>query len=264
MISVSIVTYRTRVSELTDILQILDCGDVKVIYVVDNASEKRIRDVCTGFPKTEYIPSENRGYGAGHNIALRRVLHDKDLRCHLVVNTDIRFENSVIAEMEEYLDRHSDIGLLHPLILNTDGNMQDTARLIPSPADLILRRFLPSGWFKKARQRYLMKGVDKTGPFDAGYVQGSFMFFRIEALRQTGLFDERFFMYPEDIDISRRIHERWRVVCLPAVRVVHAHRAASYKSMKMLWIHITNMMRYYNKWGWWDDKIRKEINARII
>lgn len=264
MITVSIVTYKTPAAELTDILQILDCGNVKKIYVIDNASERRIRDICASFPKTEYIPSANRGYGAGHNIALRRVLDEEELRYHLVLNTDIRFDNSAIGEMESYMDGHADIGLLHPLVLNPDGSMQHTARLVPAPADLIIRRFCPSGWFKKSRDRYLMKSADKTRPFEAGYVQGSFMFFRIEALRQAGLFDERFFMYPEDIDISRRIHGKWKVVCLPEVRVVHDHRGASYKSMKMLRIHMSNMIRYFNKWGWLADKERERINARII
>lgn len=264
MISVSIVTYKTQASELRNILQILDCGDVKKIYVIDNASEERIRDICGGYPKTEYIPSANKGYGAGHNIALRRVLGGVESQYHLVLNTDIRFDASALAEMERYMDSHSDVGLLHPLILNPDGTMQHTARLIPAPADLIVRRFLPSGWLGKSRDRYLMKSVDKTRPFEAGYVQGSFMFFRVEALRRAGLFDERFFMYPEDIDISRRIHAGWRVVCLPEVRAVHDHRGASYKSMKMLWIHMSNMIRYFNKWGWLADKEREEINARII
>ena len=79
------------------------------------------------------------------------------------------------------------------------------------------------------------------------------MFIRSEALKAEGLFDERFFMYPEDIDLTRRIHRHWKTLYYPACEIVHDHRAESYKSLRMTKIHIINMMRYFNKWGWWVD-----------
>ena len=75
------------------------------------------------------------------------------------------------------------------------------------------------------------------------------MFFRISVLQQIGLFDERFFMYPEDIDITRRIHEKYKTIFYPDVSIIHAHAAASRSNAKMLKIHIINIIKYFRKTG---------------
>lgn len=90
------------------------------------------------------------------------------------------------------------------------------------------------------------------------------MFFRTECFKKMGLFDERFFMYPEDIDITRRMHKHYRTMFWPEVTIVHAHRAASYKSLRMLMIHSYNMIKYFNKWGWIFDRERTEWNRNIL
>ena len=111
----------------------------------------------------------------------------------------------------------------------------------------------------------MMKWADYEKTMDVPYLCGCFMVFRMAALKEVGLFDERFFMYPEDIDITRRIYSGgFRTVYYPEATVVHAHEAASYKSRKMLWIHIINMIKYFNKWGWVIDPERKRINREII
>jgi GT2 family glycosyltransferase len=90
------------------------------------------------------------------------------------------------------------------------------------------------------------------------------MIFRISAFNMVGIFDERFFMYPEDIDITRRMHKFYKTIYYPEVSIIHAHQADSYKSRKMLIIHIVNMIKYFNKWGWFFDRERKIINANVL
>ena len=90
------------------------------------------------------------------------------------------------------------------------------------------------------------------------------MLFRIDALKEVGLFDERFFMYPEDIDITRRIHAKWKTLFWPEVSIIHEHQAASRHNIKMLMIHLYNMIKYFNKWGWFFDPLRKKFNQRLI
>jgi len=90
------------------------------------------------------------------------------------------------------------------------------------------------------------------------------MFFRLSAFDKVGLFDERYFMYPEDIDITRRMHKYYRIMYWPMASVVHAHRAASYKSKKMLKIHMENMVKYFYKWGWFFDKVSSEWNKKLL
>ena len=106
--------------------------------------------------------------------------------------------------------------------------------------------------------------MDYNKEMEVPYLSGCFMFLRTEALKKAGLFDERFFMYPEDIDLTRRIHMRYKTKYYPKVSIVHAHEKGSYKNISLFYIHLKNMIKYFNKWGWFFDKERKKINARIL
>jgi GT2 family glycosyltransferase len=96
------------------------------------------------------------------------------------------------------------------------------------------------------------------------YLSGCFMFFRCSALKEVGLFDERFFMYPEDIDLTRRMHKRYKTVFYPHVQVYHEHAKSSFKSLRMFAIHLYNIVKYFNKWGWLFDSERKKINKAVL
>src|SRR5574344_1698743 len=96
------------------------------------------------------------------------------------------------------------------------------------------------------------------------YLSGCFMLLRTEALKKVGLFDERFFMYPEDMDLTRRLHKVYKTCFYPNVSVVHAHAQGSYKNRKLLWIHLVNVAKYFNKWGWFYDKERILFNQETI
>lgn len=262
MLTASIVTYKVDLAELGRALEPL-AGMAERVYVVDNASERRVEDFCRGYDFVEYVPHANDGYGAGNNAAIRLAM-DRGADYHLVMNSDLVFEAADLRRMLAHMDANPRIGLLHPRIVGLDGEDQFTVRLLPTPFDLMLRRFMPKWLFPGSRRCYLLQEADHSREFDVHYVQGSFMLLRTSALREVGLFDERFFMYPEDIDLSRRMAERWRVTYYPGATVTHAHRAASYASLQMLRIHITNMVRYFNKWGWLRDAARKAANARTL
>lgn len=263
MISVSIVTYHTPLYELDTCLASLGSMNVKRIYVVDNAREQSIAEWAAAHDNVIYIPHDNRGYGAGHNAAIRRELESDDCRYHLVMNSDLEFSPSIIADIESFMDSHPDVGTLQPHLSGIDGVRQYTARRLPTPFDLLIRRFMPGGMFRTMRNRYLLTGLDASKAWDIPYHQGSFMFMRKDALRDVGLFDERFFMYPEDIDLTRRIHRKYRTIYWPGGTVTHRHKAASYHSLRMLGIHIVNMARYFNKWGWFHDAERRRFNDGI-
>ena len=265
MVTASIVTYHTSGSELEQCFNSLaSSGSVSKVYVVDNGQEERIRSLCAqaSLP-TEYIPLSNPGYGAGHNAAMRRAMDDGAVY-HMVLNTDVVFGQDVIPALTQYLDSNPDVGMAQPYITRPDGALEPTARMLPTPADLILRRFLPKGWFKRSREKYLLAHIDHSQPFNAPYLEGSFMFMRMAAVKDIGGFDERFFMYPEDIDLTRRMHAHWRTMYCPIAHVVHNHQRASYHSLKMLRIHCVNMIKYFNKWGWWRDPERKRFNQPFL
>ncbi len=263
MLTVSIVTYHTDNDELTRCLESLDTDIVSRIFIIDNSRSESTRELAAGHRKVVYIPNDNTGYGAGHNIALRQVVDDPAVRYHLVVNSDVRFEPDVLSRMVSFMEQHPGVGQLHPKVLNPDGSMQWTVRRLPAPIDVIGRRFLPAALMRRRNDRYLLKHIDHNKAFDVPYHQGSFMLLRTEALRRVGLFDERFFMYPEDIDLTRRIHRHYQTLYWPEVEIIHDHRAQSYTSPRMLRIHMINMARYFCKWGWVFDSERRRENRKL-
>lgn len=269
-VSASTVIYRTAPDELVQCLDCLICNGVRDIWIVDNSPEAtdiradiepRLSAACPGI-RYRHL-SHNPGYGAAHNVAIREA-SKLGFEAHIVVNTDIKFEPGTVSLLTRQLDSSTDIGQISPRIVSPDGSDQYAQRLLPTPLDVFGRRFLPSFMMRSRNRRYLLTERDAGSPANIPYHQGSFMLFRMSVLDDTGGFDERFFMYPEDIDITRRIRQRHITLYYPGATVVHAHRASSYRSLRMLWVHIRNMITYFNKWGWWIDRDRRAINRQTL
>lgn len=263
MVTVSIVTYKTEIDELAKCLHSLSSNVVDMVFVVDNSRQEYIKNFCDGKERVEYIPNSNLGYGAAHNIAIKKTI-SAESKYHLVLNSDVYFDPEDIVKLVDYMDCNNDVAMVQPNIVYPNGNLQYACRLLPTPMNLIFRRFLPSRLVEKMNYRYQLKMFDHMTELNVPYHQGSFMFFRVKCFEKVGMFDERYFMYPEDIDITRRMHKCYRTMFWPGVTVVHAHRAASYKSKKMLKIHICNMIKYFNKWGWICDKERRDWNRKLL
>lgn len=269
-ITASIVTYHTPPGELEACVASL--SGAERVWVVDNASDPGMEARCKALdhPSIIYIPAENRGYGAGHNRAIIEALAS-GADYHLVVNSDVTFSPEMLSRAVAAMETRPEIGLLHPRLRYPSGRDQYSVRLIPAPSDLIAHRFIPGRLVRRKMDRYELREHPRHEKLIAApYVQGSFMLFRADALRDLEerdgfFFDERFFMYPEDIDISRRIAATGRSVAYePSVEATHNHRAASRKIGRMLAVHAINMIRYFNKWGWFRDPLRSQLNALTL
>lgn len=262
MINISIVLYKHNWQQIEELVgSLLRIRVLNTLFLIDNSpypssemKEKGVNYIFTG---------TNRGYGAGHNIALRKSLQ-QGVDYHLVVNPDIEVDAATVETLTAYLDEHSTVGSIMPKVVYPDGSLQYLCKLVPTPVDLLFRRFLPSKLARKRMHRFEMRNTGYRHIMEVPYLSGCFMLLRVSALKETGLFDERFFMYPEDIDLTRRIHRRYKTLFYPEVTVVHHHEQSSYKSFRMLLIHSINMIRYFNKWGWWYDPERTQINKRIL
>lgn len=260
--NVSIVLYNTPFDEVQNVVGILRASaEVHTIYLIDNSPvcDERFRSLPVRYVKN----ATNLGYGAAHNVALRESLVG-DEAYHLVLNADMCFSSQMMTEIVGFMNEHENVGQLMPKIFYPDGRMQRLCKLLPTPFDLFGRRFLPAALTKKRTAHFELhaSGYDKV--MNVPYLSGCFMFLRTSALREVGLFDERYFMYPEDIDLTRRMHERYKTVFYPEVSVEHNHAQQSYKSKKILWIHIVNLARYFNKWGWFWDKNRTKTNRAVL
>ena len=131
--------------------------------------------------------------------------------------------------------------------------------------DLIGRRFLPlKGYTERHNYEYEMRWSGYDHVMEIPSLSGCFMFMRCDVLRKTGGFDERFFLYAEDMDLCRRIGEESATLFYPDVEVYHAYKRDSYKHLKFLGMHISSIIKYFNKWGWIFDSRRKEINQRSL
>lgn len=261
-LNVSIVLYNQSVSQITPLVESLRLSNVvSDIFLIDNSPSSDLN-----FRKLNaiYIHNDkNFGYGTAHNIALKQSIRvNSDY--HLVVNPDISFDPHILSEIIDFMNNNTDIGHLMPKVYYPTGEIQYLCKLLPTPFDLIFRRFLTSKWTQKRREYFELRFSGYNKIMDVPYLSGCFMMLRVEALKNIGLFDERFFMYPEDIDLTRRIHSKYRTVFYPNVSIVHDHAKRSYFSIKMLIIHTLNMIKYFNKWGWIFDIERKVINRKTI
>jgi len=262
MLNASIVLYKHSLSEIAPLIETLKKSTVvSTIFLIDNSPTPHPE---FNIPGLSYLfNGKNIGYGAAHNLAIRQTIHQA-LPFHLVVNPDIAFDPAILANMIDFLNKQLDIGLLMPKVLYPDGEIQYLCKLIPTPFDLIFRRFLPKNWTRKRTDQFEMRASGYNKIMDVPYLSGCFMLLRTEALKEVGLFDERFFMYPEDIDLTRRIHAKFRTVFYPEVSIIHQHAHSSYLNLRMLMIHTINMIKYFNKWGWFFDEKRKQMNKDTL
>lgn len=264
MLNVSIVLYQSSWEQVLALTQsLLEYTHVRHVFWVDN-SPNRIDTLPLQSERVRYIfNGKNLGYGAAHNIAIRESIYD-DVPFHLVINPDILITPDTLPTLMSFIQQHPEVGLVMPRVVYPSGELQYLCKLLPTPWNVFGRRFLPQAWIRKSNERYELRHTGYNRPMNVPYLSGCFMLMRTEAVRRARLFDERFFMYPEDIDLTRRIHRDYLTVFYPHTTVVHQHEKASYRSIKMLWIHIVNMCRYFNKWGWFYDPERKLFNQNTL
>ena len=234
------------------------------MYGFPNFSLKLKNLILKTYPGINYIISRNNGYGAGHNIAIFKTIREK-IKYHLILNPDIYFDPISIESIFGFMDKNLNIGLIMPKILYPNGKIQFLCKLLPTPYDLIFRRFAP---FKKKvgkrNEKYELRFTNYSKKMEVPSLSGCFMFIRTSVLKQIGGFDERYFMYAEDVDLCRRIGQISKAVYYPDVEVTHNYEKGSYKNPKLLMHHIFSAIKYFNKWGWFFDKERKSINKETL
>ncbi|SHG92014.1 hypothetical protein SAMN04488109_2476 [Chryseolinea serpens] len=234
------------------------------LIICDNSEQPTRLDLMQD-PRCHCIfNSQNVGFGAAHNIAMKQIL--EEAKYHVILNPDVMFDAGALEKLYDYMERNPDIGLLLPRVSDFKGEPKFLCKRLPAPLDLLIRRFgskFMQAIFEKRLMHYEMRDKDYSRPFEAPYLSGCFMFFRVDALKKVGLFDERFFMYMEDVDLSRRVHRHFKTVYYPEVHIRHGHARESYRFNRLLFAHIRSAIRYFNKWGWFFDAERSEVNRHL-
>ena len=246
-ISISIVTYNNEgiiEDTIKSILEAIPENFKYDFFVIDNSSIDKTPEILSKYNEIQYIKSINKGFGYGHN----RVKDLLDSKYHFVVNPDIHIiDNDFFQKCIDILDNDTSIGLISPLILNPDMTIQYLNKKNPTFFDMAIR-FVSPNLFKKRQDRYVMKdfGYDKT--YQLEYASGCFMIFRTKVFKEINGFDESFFMYLEDADITRRVNQISKAIFTPNIRVVHLWERSGHKKIKYMIITLKSMIIYFKKW----------------
>lgn len=265
-LSVSVVIYQSKRSDLDLLLSSFKrsiqfaAGNQKIsevlFYIVDNcpqADQKILVDeLFTNYGLNyKYIESKaNRGYGHGHNQSIALLESDY----HIICNPDIQLHDNTLSQAVDYFHRAPETVLLTPAVYGKDGDRHYLCKRNPKLFHLFLRRFCPDLVKNSLFKGYLLQfeyrdhdysSVIKNIPF----CTGCFMFFNSSSLKNLGGFDDRFFMYMEDADISRRALLIDETAYVPDVKVVHRWERGSYNNKFLRNTAIKSAFKYWWKWG---------------
>lgn len=230
------------------------------IFLTDGEADPKNKEIIKKYPKIKYIPFEkNVGFSKLVNEALKQVKGD----FIFIINADIIIhKKNSLTEMIKYLKENPEAGLAGPKLFNIDGSFQQSCFKYYTPLTIPCRRtFLKkTPLCKKTLNKFLMKKINlkqREKPLEVDWLMGSALLTKKEALKKVGFFDDRFFMYFEDVDWCKRFWQNgYKVIWLPGSLMYHYHfRASKGKSLiktifnKYTRIHILSALRYFKKHG---------------
>mgnify|MGYP000861746349 CR=1 FL=1 len=235
-IAVVIVTWNVRELVLEAIrslyVDIASSGLEVEVWVVDSASsDGTIEAIRNAFPQTHLIAStENLGFGRANNLALHEIGFgqtnpERDLPTAVyLLNPDTITHLGATRILFDALLSQPTVGLVGAHLAYGDGTFQHSAFGFPGLRQLWVEFFPTPGRLIEGsfNGRYPQTAYTGSSPFPVDCVLGATMMLRREVIQQTGMFDEQFFMYCEEIDWAWRIHKAgWQIYCVPTARVTH-------------------------------------------
>jgi len=240
--------------------EIKTCNLAINIVIVDNNSGDNIdKFIEQEYPEVRVIMQPiNAGFAKSQNVGMKSA----EAKYHFVLNPDTDFSSceNVIQKLYDYMEEHQKIGIIGPKIIYPDGSLQYSCWRFPRNFQPLYQR-TKLGKTKTGKSKvdhHHMKDFDhnKTQPVDA--IMGSAMFVRGEAIKDVGMFDERYWMYYEDIDWCRRFWiSGWPVYYVCDIVLIHAHGRGSAKvpgvinaliKNKLARTHLKSWLKYMWKW----------------
>jgi len=195
------------------------------VWVVDNASADGSAEmVRQRFPAVRLVAhDQNIGFAAGNNLALRK-LSGFMPRHVLFLNPDTRVVGDALGQMVRFLDATPHAGVAGARLVHGDGSFQHSAFAFPGLVQTLLDFFPlhPRLLESRLNGRYPRQSYQAGKPFAVDHPLGAALMIRAQTLAQVGGFDERFFMYCEEVDLCRRVKEAgWGIYCVPQAEIVH-------------------------------------------
>lgn len=255
---VSIVTYKSDINVLNNVIKKLKEGNSFLnfkIRIFDNSGDERISKFCLDNKIDFELSRTNFGFGKAHNINIEALSLVYDYKYVLILNPDLFITQKNLRRLIEYLEHSPDCACVSPLLKNEKSIPQNAIRLLPNPIDYLLR-------FLNLTPNYSLF-INK--PTNVPFVHGACLLMRVQDYLQLGGFDERYFLYCEDMDLCRNIISHDRSITVHSnSEAVHIWSALSHKSIKVFLIHLISIAKYYLKWGIISDKTMKNANSQFI
>lgn len=227
------------------------------LYLVDNASpdgtggelqlaqtDGRLRP-GPGQSLRVICRTANGGFGAGHNTVLPELRSDY----HFILNPDIQLTGDTLSDLAEWMEAHPGAVMARPALCFPDGRTQVLPLRRCSLRAMVYRQLNFLRFWKKYNDAYVMAGEDLSKPRQIEFCTGSFSAVKTDAFRAAGGFDEKYFMYVEDADLTQKMLRQGQVWLVPQFSAVHLwHRAAHRSLGPMIW-QARSLCRYFRKWG---------------
>lgn len=210
------------------------CSQVARVLLTLNVPEPKLESGVSGRVRV-LKNSHPKGFGANHNAAF----HVNESPYFAVLNPDIRLEVNPFPDLLACLEDAA-VAMCAPAVVNTLGAREDSARRFPTVLNLIKKAF--GG--HDGRLEY----PTHNRTFPAPWVAGMFMLFRSADFAAVSGFDEKFFLYYEDVDLCARLWGHGKaVMCCPTACVTHDARRASHRSARHMAWHARSMVRFLCK-----------------
>jgi len=249
-ISATIVLYEEDVSMLNKTVEsFLRIPLEKKLFLIDNSKSNFLEKEFNHAEINYQFVGNNIGFSAGHNLILEQIKQHS--KYHLILNPDVCFSGEVIPRLINEFQNKEDIAMIAPKIVFPDEKYQNSCRRYPSLRDLLIRK---SGFLKRIYTSSIHKGEygdkDLTRSFYPDFIHGCFMLFKTDDFIKIGGFDERYFLYMEDVDICRKIDQiDKKKMYYPNEQITHILKKESSKNMRLFFIHFISSIKYFKKWG---------------
>ena len=198
--------------------------------------------------------SGNPGYGRAVNQAARSLAERGHTPRYIgALNTDLSWEPGGLDALLDWLDAHPEVVLAVPEIRSPEGEIQKLCKQNPTVLALLSRRFVPEvikpGWLKRYDRWYTMQSANYGEPFDSPYLSGCCMIMRLDAFQSLSGFDERYFLYLEDADLTRRMGRLGRTAHVPVSTILHHWGRGNHSSLRLTLVNLHSAWIYFRTWG---------------
>lgn len=249
VIDISIVVVNFRVKEyVVNLLESIEKArgklNLQIIVIDNNSNDDSISYLKEKFPLVTYIQNEkNLGFGRANNQCFNLAKGEFTL----IINPDTIVSEDTLQIMVNHMYRHPNCGASGCKILNPDGTFApESKRSVPTISTAISKVFGLNALFPKSKVfgRYHLGWIDENEVSEIEVLSGCFMFWRTHLLQQLGGFDERFFMYGEDIDLCFRIKKtQFHIDYVPTTSIIH-YKGESTRKGDLKYVRIFNKALY--------------------